>query len=283
MNYLSLKTHILIQPELLKSSPNEVGTWFRTLILCGLQENGGRIKNGLHLTDIEWIAACGTRKSDVSKVVAKGILITADGPDLLVWGYPLTLEKEVQAKRDGGRATVAKRWGKQGSSPDSSATQSASSSAQCSPDSSAISSASSSAPSSPDTYSNVRKGNVRKRNNTPIPPTADAVEEIYFAYPKHVGKKAALKAISKALEQIDAQQLLERTKTYAAAVSTWPKERLQFRPDPATWFNAGHYEDDPSEWQTEKKPVVHPRGGAIDYEFDSSKPNAHTGGIPLAN
>lgn len=286
MNYLSIKTHVLSQPELLKSAPNEVGTWFRTWILCGLQENGGRIKNGLHFSDIEWIAACGARKSDVAKVVAKGILISADGPDLLIWGYPLTIEREVQAKREGGRATVAKRWGKNDSSATSSAISSATSSPSSSATSSADSSPSSSAHSSADTYSNVRKGKVKKGKYTPLPPTTDVVEEIYSAYPKHVGKKSALKAIAKVLaeQSIDAETLLQKTKDYAAAVATWPSEKLEYRPDPASWFNGGRYDDDPAEWfRYTKKSREHPLGGEIDTSFDPNQPNAHTGGIPLAN
>jgi len=74
-------------------------------------------------------------------------------------------------------------------------------------------------------------------------------EDVYLAYPKHVGKGSALKAIRRALESRSAEFLLERVTAYAAAVSRWPKERRQYIPMPATWFNAERYEDDQREWE----------------------------------
>ena len=82
-------------------------------------------------------------------------------------------------------------------------------------------------------------------------------EAIYQAYPRKVGKKAALKAIAAAIAQankgdpvgLGAKCLLERVKAYAAAVATWPARDREFVPHPATWFNRGSYEDDPKEWQ----------------------------------
>ena len=99
-------------------------------------------------------------------------------------------------------------------------------------------------------------------------------EDIYAAYPRKVGKQAAIKAIKKVIragkknedwmcEQMGAIDidndrpmegptveavLLERTKAYAAAVATWPAADKQFIPHPATWFNRGSYDDDPKEW-----------------------------------
>lgn len=89
--------------------------------------------------------------------------------------------------------------------------------------------------------------------------------DIYKAYPRKVGKAAAIKAINKALhfisggvaevpDRIDphktpADWLLDRVETYATAVAKWPKEERKFVPHPATWFNQGRYDDDPAEWQ----------------------------------
>jgi len=99
-------------------------------------------------------------------------------------------------------------------------------------------------------------------------------ESIYAAYPRKVGKQAAIKAIKKVIragkknedwmcEQMGAIDtdndrpmagptvetvLLERTKAYAAATASWPAADKQFIPHPATWFNRGSYDDDPKEW-----------------------------------
>lgn len=73
--------------------------------------------------------------------------------------------------------------------------------------------------------------------------------QIYDAYPKHVGRAAALKAIEKqTLSSIPPERLLERTQAYAQAIAGWPREDRQFIPHPATWFNRGSFDDDPSTW-----------------------------------
>lgn len=100
-------------------------------------------------------------------------------------------------------------------------------------------------------------------------PSAETLEAIYQAYPKHVGKIAALKAIEKAVRIIEqrhrvanelpsqeswdsaAAWLLARVKEYAASPKGQKPAKGQpdYRPHPATWFNAGRYDDDQSNWQ----------------------------------
>ncbi len=75
-------------------------------------------------------------------------------------------------------------------------------------------------------------------------------ERIYAEYPRKIGKKKAIKAIEAALGEKPYRELLEATRSFAAAVAKWPaSERLRFCPHPATWFNRGSYADDPKEWQ----------------------------------
>jgi hypothetical protein len=75
------------------------------------------------------------------------------------------------------------------------------------------------------------------------------IAAIFDAFPKRVGRKAAIKAINAALESITADRLLESTKAYAAAVASWPEDDRRFVPHPATWFNRGSYDDDPEQWK----------------------------------
>lgn len=82
-------------------------------------------------------------------------------------------------------------------------------------------------------------------------------EDIYKAYPRHVGKAGALKAIrnaNRARGRVGApfEYLLEQTRAYAAAVAQWPEEDRKYVPHPATWFNRGSYDDDPAEWMRGK-------------------------------
>jgi len=81
--------------------------------------------------------------------------------------------------------------------------------------------------------------------------SAITAEDIYAAYPRKVGKQAALKAIEKAhkSQYKTMWMLLQLTQAYAAAVAQWPAADKQYVPHPATWFNRGSYDDDPKEWQ----------------------------------
>ncbi len=74
-------------------------------------------------------------------------------------------------------------------------------------------------------------------------------ESIYAAYPRKVGKGAAIPAIRKAMVRHTVHSLYEATRAYAEAVSRWPMDERQYVPHPSTWFNRESYLDDPNEWQ----------------------------------
>ena len=74
------------------------------------------------------------------------------------------------------------------------------------------------------------------------------IQAIYWAYPKHVGRAAAYKAIGKALKIVarehekPAEWLLEAVEAYAKfALSNIEAEYI---PYPATWFNAERWADE---------------------------------------
>lgn len=88
--------------------------------------------------------------------------------------------------------------------------------------------------------------------------------EIYAAYPRKVARDAALHAIEKRLDQgMDAQELLDATRAYAAATASWEVGDRQFIPHPATWFNAGSFADDQREWN---------RGGSTAAKKETAVP-----------
>ena len=82
---------------------------------------------------------------------------------------------------------------------------------------------------------------------------ADEVQRLYQAYPKKASPQDARRAIEKALKQIPAGELLPKVEAYAAAVRASGIE-LKFVKNPATWFNGGCWDDDPSTWP--QKPTV---------------------------
>jgi hypothetical protein len=73
----------------------------------------------------------------------------------------------------------------------------------------------------------------------------DKCEALYRAYPRRVGKAAALKAISKALARVPFIDLMDAVCEYAASREG---KDPNYTPHPATWFNEGRWEDERSEW-----------------------------------
>lgn len=103
---------------------------------------------------------------------------------------------------------------------------------------------------------NPSEGNPNK--GTQIPPKApkganvkdtalslSPAESIYAAYPKKVGRPAALRAIRRALTKCPFDSLLERTRLYAQTCNV----PAQFIPHPSTWFNQERFNDDPATWR----------------------------------
>lgn len=101
--------------------------------------------------------------------------------------------------------------------------------------------------------------------STPAGSTTTA-EDIYAAYPRKIGRGAAIKAIQKAAKLIGPDPrsttrfcpyavLLERTQAFAKATASWPEADRHFICHPATWFNQERYNDDPNEWERGTAPA----------------------------
>ena len=75
-------------------------------------------------------------------------------------------------------------------------------------------------------------------------------EVIYDAYPRKEARTSALKAITKVLKAgaITPDALLAKVQAYSTATAQWPESDRTYIPHPATWFNAGRYNDDPTNW-----------------------------------
>lgn len=100
----------------------------------------------------------------------------------------------------------------------------------------------------------------------PLPPPRITAEDVYAAYPRKVGRGAAIKAIQKAAKIIGPKAtsmtrfcpyavLLERTQAFAKATASWPEADRHFICHPATWFNQERYNDDPKEWERGTAPA----------------------------
>lgn len=76
---------------------------------------------------------------------------------------------------------------------------------------------------------------------------------IYLAYPRKVARKAALKAIKKALLEEPFGSLLDAVEEYAEARKG---QDSQYTPHPSTWFNQERWADDRDDWWQGRKPEV---------------------------
>lgn len=100
------------------------------------------------------------------------------------------------------------------------------------------------APEKPDALKNAP--NKERKKSTKKDSASPEVVNIYEAYPRKVGRPAALRAITKALKTTPAETLLNHTKMFASTVNG---SDPQFIPHPRTWFNQERYNDDPSTWK----------------------------------
>ena len=67
-------------------------------------------------------------------------------------------------------------------------------------------------------------------------------ERFWGAYPRKVAKKKAFKAWNGAKDKPDVQAIIKAVETHKAS-EQWRKDGGQFIPHPATWLNAGQWED----------------------------------------
>ncbi len=79
-------------------------------------------------------------------------------------------------------------------------------------------------------------------------------EIIYKAYPRHVAKPAALKAIRAAIKRGNKPNRLWGATIKYAEICHSEKKDPSFIPYPATWFNQDRFNDAPDTWSS-KKPI----------------------------
>jgi hypothetical protein len=84
--------------------------------------------------------------------------------------------------------------------------------------------------------------NKSNRQRTAIEPSPQQVV-LYKAYPRHVAPQDAYRAIEKALKVRAFDDLLVAVQNWSRKCAREGKEE-QYIPHPATWFNAGRYDDE---------------------------------------
>ncbi len=97
------------------------------------------------------------------------------------------------------------------------------------------------------------QGHTCHKPSQPKPSTT--ADQIYDAYPRKVGRKAAIVKINVAIKDVAKRAdiddpsgwLLKQVQQYANSPKLKETE-LQYIPHPATWFNQARYDDEPSAW-----------------------------------
>jgi hypothetical protein len=105
MNWLNLNVQILDSENFIGSDPTDRATWLCLLRYCIGQENMGTIPDCAEWADRKWQQLVRITKKEAGR---KCDLWSWDGNTLIVWGYPVEKEQEVQEKRERARTNGAK-------------------------------------------------------------------------------------------------------------------------------------------------------------------------------
>jgi hypothetical protein len=100
MNWLNLSIQTLDSENFLGSDPTQRATWLCLLRYCIGQENGGTITACAGWADRKWQQLVRVTRDEVQSACD---LWQWDGETLVVWGYPIEKEGEVQQLRELGK------------------------------------------------------------------------------------------------------------------------------------------------------------------------------------
>jgi len=101
MNWLNLETNELRAPEFLAATALERGVWLSLLLHCVAVENGGRMVGAAGWSDRQWMVVCGLERGELLEVASA--LWKIEGDDVLVWGYPHSVQRGLEARRENGK------------------------------------------------------------------------------------------------------------------------------------------------------------------------------------
>ena len=120
MKYINKEVSTYRHPIYVGCEPVARATWWNVLCLCCELENGGRLAGAKGWNDRVWQQTAAVMLSEVN---ASAPLLTWDGDDLVVWGYPGKVQARLEASADGGgsmseaKAQAARMNGQQGGRP----------------------------------------------------------------------------------------------------------------------------------------------------------------------
>lgn len=243
MNFLNLPIQTLSSEEFIGSTPTERATWLCLMKYCAYHETGGKIVGIGEWGDRKLIGLLSVTGSEIAE---KSQLWSWDGPDIIVWGYPVKQEAACQAKREAGLRYGRGHSGPQSDDDDlydeSSPESSPDSLANSSPDSLAITEG-----KGKGKVIGIGRGRGRERKEGGVGGEEDTeFDQFWKAYPKKKGKKAARKAWRLARDKPDLVAILNALAEQKKS-KDWVKQGGEYIPHPATWLNQGRWEDEVTE------------------------------------
>lgn len=244
MEYINLTITQLNDEAFRRSSLADRGIWLTLLGYCVQQENNGRIAGAKSWTEWDCLQVLGIPRSELD---GEHRLWRFDGDDLLVEFYPLAKQREVQAKRRAGR-----RGGL--SSGEAGAAKSSKHSA-----SSAESSASSTASTERNRKGKGKEGEEEGKEDGQRPQSLEQVKA--YAQGIGLGESEAEKFFDHFTANGWRQGGRTPLRSWQAALRNWARRAGRFLAVPSAQKSSS--------------------GGGAASSFDPTKPNAHTGGLPV--
>lgn len=223
MNWINLNIQTLDSENFLGSEPVDRATWLCLLRYCIGQENGGIITDCLDWGDRKWQQLVRVTKKEATRQCD---LWSWDGKTLIVWGYPVEKEDEIQQKREraktngalGGRPRKAKVETEIGTDKKPTLVISAKAEGE-------------------------RKGKEVEEREC----AGEKARQIVDAYPRREKVAECLSIVSKHLDEgEDFEAMLSGTKACAAVIRTLPSAHLnRYVPSAGAFFLGKRWKDDP--------------------------------------
>lgn len=107
MEYYQFDVRTVRLPQFAQASTIGQATWLKVLCYCVESENSGTIIGAAKWSDATWISIVGITRKDVLK---SSPLITFNGDNAEVWGFPHETLKEVKRTRERCSTAAKARW-----------------------------------------------------------------------------------------------------------------------------------------------------------------------------
>lgn len=107
MEYYQFDVRTVRLPQFAQASTIGQVTWLKALCYCVESENSGVIVGAAKWSDATWVSVVGITKKDVIKSAP---LITFNGDNVEIWGFPHNTFKEVERTRRNASVAAKARW-----------------------------------------------------------------------------------------------------------------------------------------------------------------------------